>query len=73
LRSPEARKVSDDFLGPLFEIFFRKLGLPNLMHKTNYHVLARHVPRSLIAEEVSEVLSSIEKVSSEAQPRAEEV
>lgn len=70
--SPDT-KVSDDFLAPLFEIFFRKLCLPNLMHKTNYHVLARHVPRSLIAEEVSEVLSSIEKVSSEAQPRAEEV
>jgi hypothetical protein len=70
--SPDT-KVSEDFLEPLFEIFFKKLRLPNLMHKTNYHVLARHVPRSLIAEEVSVVLSLIEKVSTEAQPRAEEV
>jgi hypothetical protein len=70
--SPDT-KVSEDFLAPLFEIFFKKLRLPNLMHKTNYHVLARHTPRSLIAEEVSEVLSLIEKVSSEAQPQAEEV
>lgn len=70
--SPDT-KVSEDFLGPLFEIFFKKLGLPNLMHKTNYHVLARHVPRSLIAEEVSDVLSLIERVASEAQPRAEEL
>jgi hypothetical protein len=56
-----------------FEIFFKKLGLPKLIHKTNFHVLARHVPRSLIAEEVSDVLSLIEKVAREAQPRAEEV
>ncbi len=65
-------KVSEDFLEPLFELFFRKLKLPNLMRKTNFHVLARHTPRHLIAEEVSAVLSAIVKVSSEAQPRAGE-
>jgi AAA domain, putative AbiEii toxin, Type IV TA system/AAA ATPase domain len=70
--SPNTR-VSEDFLEPLFEMFFKKLRLPNLMHKTNYHVLARHTPRSLIAEEVSEVLSLIEEVSSKARPQAEEV
>ena len=33
--SPDT-KVSDDFLHPLFEAFFKKLGLENLMQKTNY-------------------------------------
>ena len=32
-------KVTDDFLDRLFETFFEKLELPNLMRKTNYHTL----------------------------------
>jgi hypothetical protein len=34
-------KASDDFLDPVFEAFFQKLRLPNLMRKTGYHELAR--------------------------------
>jgi hypothetical protein len=56
--SPDT-KVSDDFLDPLFENFFRRLSLPNLMRKTDYHQLARHVPRELISSEISEVLDRI--------------
>ena len=36
-------KASDDFLDRLFEMFFERLKLPNLMRKTNYHQLADHV------------------------------
>lgn len=61
-------KVSEEFLDVLFEAFFQKLGLPNLMRKTHYHVLARHVPRDRIDSEVSEVLGMIVEVARVANP-----
>jgi len=61
-------KVSDEFLEPLFRTFFKKLGLPNLMQKTNYHVLARLVPKELIDDEVREKLDAIVEVASKAKP-----
>jgi hypothetical protein len=68
--SPDT-KVSDDFLDPLFAAFYSSLDLPNLMRKTDYHSLARHVPRELIDLEVGEVLDRILEVSRRAQPAAE--
>jgi len=65
-------KVSDEFLDVLFESFFQKLNLPNLMRKTDYHVLARHVPRASIDPEVSEVLDMIVEVADHAHPLREE-
>ncbi|HTR97406.1 MAG TPA: AAA family ATPase [Candidatus Acidoferrales bacterium] len=62
-------KASDEFLGPLFEDFFKRLGLPNLMTKTNYHTLAPHVPAEDLDAEVREVLDMIVDVSSRARPR----
>jgi ABC-type taurine transport system ATPase subunit len=72
-RDPQHRwwhdtKVSDDFLDPLFESFFAKLHLPNLMRKTHYHVLARHVPADEIDPEVTEVLNGILMVAEKAKP-----
>ena len=61
-------KVSDDFLEPLFETFFKKLGLDNLMRKTNYHRLVHYVPADVIAPEVSEVLNRILAVAPQAVP-----
>jgi hypothetical protein len=61
-------KVSDDFLDRLFEAFFKKLGLPNLMRKTNYHVLAQYVPASAVAPEVAQVLDGILDVAQAAKP-----
>ena len=77
LRDPSDRwwldtKASDDFLDRLFAAFFKKLGLPNLMRKTDYHVLARHVPRDQIAPEVSAVLDSIVEVEKQAKPLRED-
>lgn len=61
-----ATKVSDDFLEPLFNHFFQALKLPNLMRKTDYHVLAQFVPRDLIDPEIGHVLGGILEVCESA-------
>ena len=61
-------KVSDDFLDPLFDSFFKKLGLENLMRKTNYHTLVQHVSADQIDPEVSEVLDGILEIANQAKP-----
>lgn len=61
-------KVTDDFLDPLFTAFFRKLELPNLMQKTNYHTLVQYLPAAQINPEVTEVLDSILEVANKAVP-----
>lgn len=61
-------KASDEFLDRVFASFFKKLGLPNLMPKTDYHILARHVPQGLIVPEVTEILDAIVKVARSARP-----
>ena len=65
--SPDT-KVSDDFLDPLFESFFKKLGLENLMRKTNYHTLVQYVHADQIDPEVSEVLDGILEIANQAKP-----
>ncbi|MEW6387288.1 MAG: AAA family ATPase [Thermodesulfobacteriota bacterium] len=65
-------KASNDFLDRLFETFFNKLSLPNLMRKTDYHILARYVPKEQINHEVSKVLDLIVRVAGEAKPFPEE-
>lgn len=60
-------KASDDFLTPLFQNYFRKLGIPNLMAKKNFHELAFLVPADKLAPEVGEKLDSIVTVADSAQ------
>jgi len=55
-------KASDDFLDPLFDNYFARLERPNLMRKTNYHVLASYVPKEKIDPEVIEKLDAIAAV-----------
>ena len=62
-------KASDDFLDRLFAIYFEKLGLPNLMRKSDYHVLAGLVPAGRIDPEVTEKLDAIVAVAGQAKPR----
>lgn len=62
-------KVSDEFLGPLFQKFYAKLKLPNLMRKTDYHTLAPFVEPGLIDDEVREKLDAIAQVAMKARPR----
>ena len=59
-------KVSDEFLTPLFRNFFNRLGLPNLVAKKSFHVLAEHVPEASISPEVREKLDAIATVAQEA-------
>jgi hypothetical protein len=61
-------KASDEFLAPIFVKFYEKLGLPNLMPKTDYHVLARFLTKKEIDPEVVAVLDRILEVASRARP-----
>jgi hypothetical protein len=61
-------KASDEFLDRLFVAFFKKLGLPNLLQKTDYHVLARCIRRDQIDPEVVQVLDAMVDVASRAKP-----
>jgi len=59
-------KVSDDFLGPLFDAFFSEVGLSNLMRKSDYHQLARYLKPDEIDAEVTTVLDEIVEVAKQA-------
>ncbi len=59
-------KASEEFLEPLFEQFYTTLGLPNLMSKTDYHVLAAFVPKDTIDPEVKKTLDDIVSVAQKA-------
>lgn len=61
-------KVSTDFLDPLFASFYKRLKLPNLMQKTNYHTLVRYVQSDQIDPEVNDVLDAILDVANRATP-----
>jgi ABC-type taurine transport system ATPase subunit len=63
---------ASDFLDRLFKTFYKKLGIPNLMNKSDYHVLARHVPKEQIDPEVSLVLDAIYEVAEKSHPAKEE-
>jgi hypothetical protein len=60
--------MSDDFLDRVFESFFKKLGLPNLMRKTDYHVLADFITKQQIDSEVVLVLDDIVNTHRAAKP-----
>jgi hypothetical protein len=61
-------KASDDFLAPVFQSYFERLKLPNLMQKTDYHVLARFVSPERIDPEVIANLDRIVEVANRAKP-----
>ena len=63
-------KASDDFLTPLFAAYFRKLGLPDLMAKKDFHELAQFVPEAGIDPEVGEKLDAIARAAGAAEPAA---
>jgi ABC-type taurine transport system ATPase subunit len=62
-------KVTDDFLDPLFKLYFKKLDLPNLLSKSDYHVLAGLVPKDKIDPEIKEKLDVIVAIAEKAKPR----
>jgi hypothetical protein len=62
----EDTKVSDDFLDPLFDMFYRELSLPNLMRKSGYHQLARFVSAESLPGEIVEVLDLVSAAAGDA-------
>jgi predicted ATPase len=66
-------KVSDDFLTPLFENYFKKLSLPNLMDKKNFYELAHFMPRTKLDPEIKEKLDEIVRVANSAKGSLEEI
>jgi ABC-type lipoprotein export system ATPase subunit len=64
-------KATDEFLNPLFRTYFAKLGLPNLLLKSDYHVLAGLVRKEEIDSEIVEKLDAIVGVAGQAGPRTE--
>ena len=61
-------KASTDFLDRLFDAFFKRLGLPNLLMKTNYHVLAKYARPDQIDPEVKDKLDAIFQVAQHRRP-----
>jgi hypothetical protein len=61
-------KVTDDFLDPLFKNYFTRLGLPQLIYKRDYHMLAANIEVSEIDPEIVEKLDSIAAVAAQARP-----
>ena len=56
-------KASDEFLTPLFESYFKKLEVPNLMAKRSFYELAEHVPDNEIDPEINQKLDAIARVA----------
>lgn len=61
-------KASDEFLDRLFQRYYQRLGLPDLMRKTDYHELARYVGRELVDDEIAAALDRIVEVAARARP-----
>ena len=63
--------VGEDFLSPLFSLYFEKLGLPNLMKDKGFHELVDSVPREDIDPEVADALDAIVAVAESVAPGKE--
>jgi hypothetical protein len=61
-------KATDHFLDRVMEMFFSKLHMPNLMRKSDYHMLAQYVAAAAIDIEIEEVLTKIVAISNRAVP-----
>lgn len=61
-------KVTDDFLDPLFKLFYERLGTPQRTFKRDYHSLADSVPVAELAPEIYQVLDGILEVVNRAKP-----
>jgi len=62
-------KVTDDFLDPLFENYYQRLGVPQQTFKRDYHGLANAIPLEQIPDEVIDVLGAIAAVAKTAAPK----
>jgi predicted ATPase len=67
----EDTKASDEFLVPLFQKYFEKLNLFNVMAKKNFHELAQFVPPKKLDPEVEGKLAALVEVAKSAVPAPE--
>ncbi len=63
-------KVTDDFLDPLFKLFYERLGTPQQIFKRDYHGLADAIPTEEIDTEIVAVLDDILAAANNAHPAA---
>ena len=61
-------KVTDEFLDPLFENYFQRLGTPQQIYKRDYHGLAEVLPLHQIDAEVNRQLDALVAAASLAKP-----
>lgn len=61
-------KASDDFLDPVFRLFFMKLRLPLVLRKSDYYQLVRLMAQDQVPAEVLEKLAMISVVAETAKP-----
>jgi energy-coupling factor transporter ATP-binding protein EcfA2 len=71
LRNPDdifwqSVKITDQFLDPIFDAFFKKLKLPNLMRKTDYHRLADFMQPDEIHQDIRNALDIVARAADEA-------
>ncbi len=64
-------KASDDFLDRLFPRFYERVGMADLVRKSDYHILARFVDTADLDEEVVAMLDAIAETAARAHPRTE--
>jgi hypothetical protein len=60
-------KASDDFLDPLFNAYFSKLGLPTYMRKNRYYKLVQYIKPENVDSEVIEKLDALLKMANSAE------
>ena len=61
-------KATDDFLDPLFKLYYERLGVPQQVFKRDYHGLADAIPVEEIPSEVTDVLNALAEVANCAAP-----
>jgi ABC-type branched-subunit amino acid transport system ATPase component len=61
-------KVTDDFLDPLFKLYYEQLGTPQQIFKRDYHGLADAIALEEIDVEITEKLDALWAVAQQAQP-----
>jgi ABC-type taurine transport system ATPase subunit len=63
-------KATDEFLEPLFKIFFKKRDLQLQLRKSEYHLLASLVPKEKLDVEITEKLNAIVHIAAKAKIRS---
>ena len=64
-------KATDEVLDRVLRVFFKKLELPLTFRKSDYHVLARLVPKGNVDPEIAQKLDAIVEVATQAQAKPE--